>query len=207
MDIPYIINMRHYCLTGLVAVLSLLIPYSPVLSAELRTSVFALNPKPKELPKIVFMNGHDQEIRLEDFKGKIVLLNIWATWCIPCRKEMPALDRLQKKLGSSDFTVVALSIDRDGLDAVRRFFKLFRLESLDIYNDIWDESTAALRIAGIPTTILIDRRGREIGRRLGPYEWDSDDVVKELQLYIESKITTRINDDILAGHSVGEKNE
>jgi len=115
---------------------------------------------------------------LADFKGKVVLLNIWATWCGPCRNEMPALDRLQAGLGGSDFEVVALSIDRGGMDAVRKFFADIGIGTLAMYLDSSGQALRTLSALGLPTTLLIDREGREIGRLIGPADWDSPEMVE-----------------------------
>jgi thiol-disulfide isomerase/thioredoxin len=106
-----------------------------------------------------------------------VLLNIWATWCVPCRKEMPTLDRLQSKLGGKDFEVVALSIDRRGRELVEPFYKELGLHALAIYLDQPGAAPRAFNTVGVPTTLLIDRDGREIASKVGPAEWDSDEMI------------------------------
>lgn len=125
------------------------------------------------MPALQFTDADGTALSLADFRGRAVLLNIWATWCGPCRKEMPALERLQAILGSGDFEVVALSIDRSGLAAVQPFFDELGIENLAIYLDESAAAMSALGITGIPTTLLIDRDGREIRRWAGPAEWDS----------------------------------
>jgi thiol-disulfide isomerase/thioredoxin len=109
---------------------------------------------------------------LSDFQGKFILLNIWATWCVPCRKEMPALDRLEATRGGRDFQVVPLSIDRGGADVVRKFFAEIGIKKLEIYLDVSGDATRKLSVVGLPTTLIIDREGREMGRLIGPAEWD-----------------------------------
>jgi len=85
------------------------------------------NSTPREVPAISFRDTQGQTLSLSDFRGRVVLVNIWATWCVPCREEMPALDRLQGKLGGTDFEVVALSVDRAGMNAVEGFFRAFNM--------------------------------------------------------------------------------
>ena len=118
---------------------------------------------------------------LSDFRGKVVLLNVWATWCAPCRKEMPALDRLQQTLGGAEFEVVALSIDGGGAAAVRRFYDEIGIRSLALYVDSTMAASGKLRTVGIPTTLLLDREGRERWRKTGPAEWDSPEIVESLR--------------------------
>ena len=139
---------------------------------------FVMHDAPKPVAAINFDDAQGQSQNLADFKGKVVLLNIWATWCGPCRKEMPALDRLQAALAGLDFEVVALSIDRGGMDAVRTFFAEIGIRTLAMYLDSSGQALRTLSALGLPTTLLIDREGREIGRLIGPAEWDSPEMVE-----------------------------
>ena len=148
---------------------------------------FAQLPTPRAVPALAFVDGEGTPKTLADFKGRVVLLNIWATWCVPCRAEMSALDRLQAKLGGPDFQVVALSIDRKGLDVVKPFYAELGLGSLGIYLDRSGSAAHALDAVGVPTTLLIDRDGRELGRKLGPAPWDEPDAVALVQRAIESR--------------------
>ena len=144
-----------------------------------------MHDSPKPLPEIQFENGQGEGMSLADFRGKVVLLNIWATWCAPCRREMPTLDRLQAELGGPDFQVVALSLDRKGLPIVQEFYKELGLETLPIYVDESGKAQRALSVLGLPTTLLLDRDGNEIGRLLGPAEWDSSEMVSFIRGYVE----------------------
>ena len=139
---------------------------------------------PSPIPDISFTGADGRALTLEDFRGKVVLLNIWATWCPPCVREMPTLDRLQARLGGPRFEVVALSQDRGGLTLVSRFFERLKLNHLEIYIDRTGRSRVALGVSGLPTTILIDRDGNEVGRMIGPAEWDSDAAVAVFRHYI-----------------------
>lgn len=148
---------------------------SPSLSqGEMIKFVFKKTPEP--LADIVFFDGTGAKRSLKDFAGRTVLLNLWATWCVPCRKEMPALDLLQKELGSDAFEVVALSIDRGGIDASKAFLDSIKIAHLKLYADPTTKMSAALKVIGMPTTILIDSKGREIGRLVGDAAWDSPDA-------------------------------
>ncbi len=142
---------------------------------------FTLYDTPHPISSVRFENGRGQALSLADFRGKVVLLNVWATWCAPCRREMPTLDRLQARLGGPDFEVVPLSIDRGGRPAVRRFYREIGITSLGIYVDKTGKATRPLRVLGLPTTLLIDGEGREIGRLIGPAEWDTSDMVSLLR--------------------------
>jgi len=142
---------------------------------------FNTHETPRELPEVSFTDGEGRAMNLSAFKGKVILLNIWATWCGPCRQEMPTLDRLEAKLGGPDFQVVALSIDQGGVPVVKEFYEELGLENLGIYIDDRMRAPAQLGVVGIPGTLLIDREGREIGRKLGPAEWDSEEVLAEIR--------------------------
>lgn len=136
---------------------------------------FIIHEAPKTVASIQFDDAEGRSRSLNDFRGKIMLLNIWATWCSPCRKEMPTLDRLQASLGGDDFEVVALSIDRR-MDAVRKFYAEIGIRKLAMYLDSSAKATRQLGAVGLPTTLLIDREGREIARLIGPAEWDSPEI-------------------------------
>ena len=139
-------------------------------------AAFIVHPAPKEMEGFTFKDGTGAETSLAKWKGKVVLLNLWATWCLPCRKEMPDLAALQKELGGSDFEVVALSVDRKGAEASSAFLKEVNASSLALYTDEQSKSLQALQAIGLPATLLIGRDGREIGRLLGPAEWASDEA-------------------------------
>ncbi len=137
---------------------------------------FVYKKTPEPLADVNFVDGTGAPKTLKDFRGKTILLNLWATWCAPCREEMPSLDRLQQQMGSETFEVVALAVDRTGLEAARKFLDGINVKSLKLYADPTTRSGSALKAVGMPTTILIDAEGREIGRLPGPAEWDSEDA-------------------------------
>ncbi len=132
---------------------------------------------PRPLPNLQFVDADNTPRSFADFRGRAVLLNVWATWCPPCRAEMPALDRLQTALGSPEFEVVALSIDRGGLAAVKPFFDELDLRALRVYVDASAEALGKLDASGLPLTLLVDRQGRERWRLLGPAPWDRADII------------------------------
>lgn len=148
---------------------------------------FVLHDTPMPVPELQFTDGKGEPRSLADFRGKVVLLNAWATWCLPCRKEMPTLDRLQAALGGSTFEVVALSIDRGGADAVKTFYTEIGIQHLAIHVDASNQVGFALAIAGLPSTLLIDAEGRELGRLIGPAEWDAPDMVAFLRTIVDKE--------------------
>lgn len=110
---------------------------------------------------------------LVEFRGRVVLINLWATWCAPCITEMPALDRLQARLGGPDFEIVAIALDRQGEPLVRPFFDKLGLARLALYLDPGNAVSRTLEARALPISVLVDRDGREIGRVIGPAEWDA----------------------------------
>lgn len=142
---------------------------------------FVRKPQPTAMPEFRFTDADGKEMTLADFKGKTVLLNLWATWCGPCREEMPGLDRLQAELGGDNFEVVALSLDRGGIEASQRFLDQIKVKSLATYVDATGKASKPLRVIGMPTTLLIDADGLEVGRLIGPAEWDSTAAKKLIE--------------------------
>ncbi|AOE85492.1 TlpA family protein disulfide reductase [Pseudomonas sp. TCU-HL1] len=138
-------------------------------------------PEPRPVEDVRFVDGEGKPRSLADFRGKVVLLNLWATWCVPCRQEMPTLDRLQAKLGGNDFQVVALSLDQGGLQVVRDFYREIGIQHLKIYLDEPMQAIQSIGAFGLPVTLLLDREGREIGRKAGAAEWDSPQVIEYVQ--------------------------
>ncbi|MCR9214148.1 MAG: TlpA family protein disulfide reductase [Proteobacteria bacterium] len=142
---------------------------------------FAPNKAPRELRDFSFMNAEGKEEKLSDYKGKVVLLNFWATWCAPCRKEMPGLDRLQGDMGGDDFVVLAVGQDLQGMKKVQNFFTKLELENLGAFNDKTVKSGRAAGVFGLPATLLVNQDGLEVGRLVGPAEWDSPEAKALIQ--------------------------
>lgn len=162
-------------------------PSEPTASADARPQAgVGWAGTPRAVADLQFQDGDGKARSLSDFRGKVVLVNLWATWCAPCRKEMPALDRLQQMIGGPDFQVVALSIDSGGATVVRQFYDEIGIRALGIYVDPTMGATSKLRAPGIPTTLLLDREGRERWRKSGPAEWDSREIVESLRAKLRS---------------------
>jgi thiol-disulfide isomerase/thioredoxin len=148
---------------------------------------FATHDAARPVAAVEFEDAPGHSRSLADFKGRVVLLNIWATWCVPCRKEMPALDRLQESSGGPDFEVVPLSIDRGGLEVVRKFYEEVGIRHLAMYVDVSGQAYRRLSVVGLPTTFLIDRSGLEVGLIIGPAEWDSPEIAEFLKPIISNR--------------------
>jgi thiol-disulfide isomerase/thioredoxin len=165
----------------------LMLAVAPSAWAQQPPPNFVLPQSSKPIGALAFEDDQGRAQRIADFKGKIVLLNIWATWCSPCRQEMPALDHLQALLGGPDFAVVALSIDRKGVEVVRKFYTEVGVRHLAIHLDRSGASMRELAMVGVPTTLLLDRQGNELGRISGPAEWDSTGSIEFLESVISGQ--------------------
>jgi thiol-disulfide isomerase/thioredoxin len=144
-------------------------------------AALALTSASKPLPNLAFDTADGKKLTLADFRGREVLLNLWATWCVPCRQEMPALDRLQSLRGSDSFTVVTINIDTAKLDRPKTFWDETGIKHLTVYvdhtADVFQQLKQVGKAIGLPTTILIGRDGCEIGTMAGPAQWDSQDAL------------------------------
>jgi thiol-disulfide isomerase/thioredoxin len=143
---------------------------------------FSLSNPRLPAPPVVVQDGDGRGISLADFRGRVVLVNFWATWCVPCLKEMPALDRLEGRLGGDDFEVIAVSIDRTGKAAAEPWLRQNGIQHLKVYLDPQSRAPFAFRgVLGtssieLPVSVLIDRQGRVVGSLKGAAEWDSSEA-------------------------------
>lgn len=134
-------------------------------------------------PATTFATGDGDETSLADYRGQIILVNFWATWCAPCVEEMPALNALQEDLGGEDFQVVTVSLDRR-IDEAREFFERLELDALPLIHDGSFTSMTQVGAIGLPMTVLYDRNGREIGRLPAPAEWHSPEAIALIEAAI-----------------------
>jgi thiol-disulfide isomerase/thioredoxin len=133
------------------------------------------------LPEITFTNSEGRPHTLADFAGRGLVINLWATWCPPCVAEMPALDRLAAAVERENIQVLPLSSDRGGLAVVQPFYERTGLRTLRIWLDAGGAATRALRVRGLPTTIIVDRSGRERARLEGDAAWDAPEFVAAIR--------------------------
>src|SRR5436190_11251892 len=159
----------------------------PLVHGEVAALTMAASPL--RLPDLAFEDADGKPRKLSEWRGKTVLVNLWATWCVPCRKEMPALDNLQAKLGGKDFEVVAVNIDTRDPEKPRNFLKEANLTRLGYFTDSKAKVFQALKsigkALGMPTSVLVDGQGCEIANLAGPAEWASDDAVKLIKAAME----------------------
>ena len=153
---------------------------APLVHGEV--AALAVAGTPFSVPNLAFKDSGGHARALADWRGRTVLLNLWATWCVPCRREMPALDTLQARLGGPNFEVVAVNIDTRDPEKPLAFLKEVGVTHLAYYSDesaeVFEDLKTAGKAFGMPTTLIVDRNGCEIGDMAGPAEWSSDDGVK-----------------------------
>ncbi|MCK9991492.1 MAG: hypothetical protein Dbin4_00012 [Alphaproteobacteria bacterium] len=137
---------------------------------------FVLKTLPAPLPAVQFQDATGALHDLSEFNGKVILVNFWATWCAPCREEMPSLDRLQQAMGGADFEVVIISLDRAGYDKAAAFLNEIGVKNLTTYVDPGVRAARRLGALGLPVSLLLNRKGDEIGRLTGPAQWDSPEA-------------------------------
>jgi thiol-disulfide isomerase/thioredoxin len=145
--------------------------------------------EPQDLSGLAFTTEDGSETSLKDFSGKVALVNLWATWCAPCRREMPALDRLQAELGGERFQVVPVNIDTGGVDKPKAFLASIEVKNLPLYRDPTTDIFQDIRKRGLgfglPVTILVDEKGCQLGHMAGPAEWASDDAKALIKAAVE----------------------
>jgi thiol-disulfide isomerase/thioredoxin len=153
---------------------------APLVRGEV--AAFSVAQTPFRVPDIAFKDAEGRERTLADWRGRTVLVNLWATWCVPCRREMPALDALDEKLGGPAFDVVAIDIDTRNPEKPLAFLKETGIKRLAYYTDasakVFQDLKAAGKAFGMPTTLIVDRSGCEIGNMAGPAEWAGEDGLK-----------------------------
>src|SRR3954449_2485981 len=144
---------------------------------------------PLRLPDLAFEDGAGKPRKLSDWRGRTLLVNLWATWCVPCRKEMPALEALQTRLGGPDFEVVAINIDTRDHEKPKTFLREANLNRLGYFSDqktkVFQDLKGIGRALGMPTSVLVDGAGCEIATLAGPAEWDSEDAIKLIKAAVK----------------------
>jgi thiol-disulfide isomerase/thioredoxin len=136
-----------------------------------------LHDEPIPASDVSFVGFDDSNVSLSDYAGQIVLVNFWATWCAPCRQEMPHLSALQAAMGSEDFQVVTIATGRNALPAIERFFDEIGVDNLPLHRDPQQELAHEMGVMGLPVSVLLNRDGQEIGRLIGDADWSSPSAI------------------------------
>ncbi|GAB4293892.1 MAG: TlpA disulfide reductase family protein [Roseovarius sp.] len=160
-----------------------------MLEDDMKKLVFHDAPKPVSAAE--FEAGDGGTGRLADYRGRIALVNFWATWCAPCRKEMPMLADLQRRLGGADFAVVTIATGRNPPQAMKDFFAEIGVDNLPMHRDPGQKVAREMGIVALPTTVLLDREGREIARMMGDASWNSPSALAMLRRLIADSAPPR----------------
>ena len=185
-DLNFLPRRRHFLAGGLAFwALPALADVGPGLLKG-TVAKFELVKLAKRLPDLEFLDAGDKPLHFSDYRGKAVLVNFWATWCAPCVKEMPSLDRLQAAMGKDKFIVLPLSLDGPSRPKVAPFYEDRQLTNLGIYFDKGRRIMQSLDVSILPTSILVDRSGREIGRLEGEADWDKPEAIALMKAAVAS---------------------
>ena len=136
-------------------------------------------------PAVTFADAAGRPVTWDDFRGQVLLVNFWATWCAPCVHEMPSLDTLQNALGGEDFEVVAISVDQGGQQQVEGFYRAHGLRHLEVYTDPRNRVPAAFGARGLPTSVVIGRNGEWLGTFVGAADWAGPDAMALIRHYLD----------------------
>jgi len=156
----------------------------PELVGQMQT--FQMAPSTRPRPTASWTDANGKAVSLADFDGKVVMLNFWASWCPPCIRELPSINRLQAELGGDKFEVVALNIDQGGKPVANRFKRKLNLDKLELYLNKDSSVAQSLKLRTMPTTIIFDAKGREVGKVEGAAEWDVKEAFALIRWFIEN---------------------
>ena len=140
-----------------------------------------LHKQPKKLENIEFQNINNNLMKLNDFKDKFLIINFWATWCAPCREEMPSLDKLSREKNFNNLEILTINVGSEKISKSKIFFEEVGIENLKIYHDIDMKLPKKLLLRGLPTTLLINKKGEEFARILGSVDFEDKKLIKWLK--------------------------
>ena len=184
-------NTSRLTLTG---VLALVVLVTRFVSADEFENLVQIEP-PTMVPEEAYLVEGGAYATLDEFEGKAILLNFWATWCPPCIEEMPSIDRLAERLAGPDFVVITMAMEMASEEEIRAFYERVEVEHLGIYRDPSMQLARALRTWALPTTYLIDHTGMVRAMLVGEATWDSDEAVALIAPYIEAARANRLGED------------
>ena len=148
---------------------------------DLKNLVLLKNPKIYK--EVVFMDINQKNVNLYDFKGKLIILNFWATWCAPCKEEMPSLDNLQSNTKLNNLKIFPINIGQEDIVKSKFFFKELNIKNLDIYIDAPITLAKKFALRGVPTTILFNKEGKEFARIIGSIDFNDEEFINWLELF------------------------
>tara|TARA_B100001741_G_C16296967_1_gene479444 strand:- start:171 stop:701 length:531 start_codon:yes stop_codon:yes gene_type:complete len=175
--------MKLLTLKYIIVFVYLISSSSSYATQQINIKNLVIHKNPKKLEKINFTNINNEKISLNNFKNSLVIINFWATWCAPCIEEMPSLDRLQANPIFKNLKVLPINVGRDNLEKSKKFYKKLKINNLDIYIDEGIELANKFLLRGLPTTVFINKEGKEFARVIGFIDFDNKKIIKWLQNY------------------------
>ena len=148
---------------------------------NIKNLVLLKNPKLYE--GVTFLDINEKNVNLNDFKGKLIILNFWATWCAPCKEEMPSLDNLQSNTKLNNLKIFPINVGQEDRSQSERFFKELNINNLDIYIDAPITLAKKFSLRGVPTTILFNKEGKEFARIMGSIDFNDEEFINWLKIY------------------------
>tara|TARA_E500000178_G_scaffold214404_1_gene211786 strand:- start:738 stop:1247 length:510 start_codon:yes stop_codon:yes gene_type:complete len=142
-----------------------------------------INKKLVKYDNITFINEENKQINLKDYQGKLIILNFWATWCAPCKEEMPSLDSLKKNKNLNNLEIFPINVGQENLQKTLKFFKDLKIKNLDLYFDPPVTLAKKFKLRGIPTTIIFNKKGEELARIIGSIDFEDENFLKWLSSY------------------------
>ena len=157
---------------------------SSVLASEVpNIKNIVVNKELKKYDNITFLDANEKIIKLSDYRGKLILLNFWATWCGPCKEEMPSLDNLKNNPNLDNIEIFPINVGKDSLEKSNKFFEELNIENLNIYFDNNVTLAKDLTLRGIPTTIIINKEGKEFARVIGSINFSDEEFIRWIKGY------------------------
>ena len=175
--------MRLLSLKLFLLFIYLLFPSITSADQKLDIKNLKIHKEPKKVNDIMFKNSEDITISLDNFKGKLVVINFWATWCAPCREEMPSLDILQSNKNFEDLIVLPINVGKENKEKAKKFFNDLKIKNLKLYYDDSVKLANTFSLIGLPTTIFIDKDGDEFARIIGSVDFGDQNLIKWLSNY------------------------
>ena len=175
--------MRLLSLKLFLLFIYLLFPSITSADQKLDIKNLKIHKEPKKVNDIMFKNSEDITISLDNFKGKLVVINFWATWCAPCREEMPSLDILQSNKNLQDLIILPINVGKENKDKAKKFFNDLQIKNLKLYYDDSVKLANTFSLIGLPTTIFINKEGDEFARIIGSVDFGDQNFIKWLSNY------------------------
>mgnify|MGYP006087584167 FL=1 len=175
--------MKFLVLKSLIIFLYLITTSLSYSTEQLNIKNIIIKKDPKSYKNVIFKDIDSNNLNLEDFEGKLILLNFWATWCLPCKEEMPSLDKLQIDKRLDNLKILPINIGQENLEKSKIFYKKLNIKNLEIYYDPSVKIASKFLLRGLPTTIVINKKGQEIARIIGLIDFNNEEFINWIKKF------------------------